>query len=589
MRLLINSVVTTGVNGTESIEVNSVQDNDGKVYKLSAPIEISVRKSQVYVRYSLVYLADVNSNPYEKAGSTGLLNCLSDSSASSSDGTCGSLLLNGQRVPDSEGFCCPCSLDQMLGFGSHQRGDIQCNIFSGLFGNGASVHCLRWGGVWYSLFRVMTPTIESSIEISSSNNTVLSLNPQSLMGSTRLSSSLNLTARVVGSFNWQRPPTDWGLSYLVAAPNVPGSKPVNDKRFTAWNPSNPFEFGFLLPQSQVDLTGRSCNKIGVSHAAFTKYQANRCYGVIGDCLRGQLEDMWKNSKSSDLLPTQLCQAIGGSFVPDDGYRLSCLLGDSASDIPTQVLIELNAPEVQIVTNVADGVIVNVSSSTDIVALVQKTTVYVTVKNSGLIRSEFLVAVTACDPNSLSLPLNALRVAVDPSSLFDAAIKIEDSNVNASNYTCTAQLLDSEGNTVDTRAFRLDIASANIDRNGQESNSADGGDLSRGVILASDPCTSDCSSFFSLICFIQHGCWSNLGSLLGTLGASAAVLVVLSKLGAWSLIWRGLKKCVGCGNSDSPKPKRRDSDTVYNYPTPTAPPPTFLATGDPHYWYFSRYN
>lgn len=43
LKILINSIVTTGVNGTESIEVSSVVDDAGVVRVLVQPINIQVR------------------------------------------------------------------------------------------------------------------------------------------------------------------------------------------------------------------------------------------------------------------------------------------------------------------------------------------------------------------------------------------------------------------------------------------------------------------------------------------------------------------------------------------------------------------
>ena len=42
LKILLNSIVTTGVNGTESIEVSSVIDESGVVRQLMKPVEIMV-------------------------------------------------------------------------------------------------------------------------------------------------------------------------------------------------------------------------------------------------------------------------------------------------------------------------------------------------------------------------------------------------------------------------------------------------------------------------------------------------------------------------------------------------------------------
>ena len=45
----------------------------------------------------------------------------------------------------------------------------------------------------------------------------------------------------------------------------------------------------LLDKSFFDLSGHSCNKIGVGPTAF-KHQQEKCYRTVGDCLKNQIED-----------------------------------------------------------------------------------------------------------------------------------------------------------------------------------------------------------------------------------------------------------------------------------------------------------
>ena len=541
LRMLLNSIVTTGVNGTESIQITSVTDSTGMAQRLGTPLDLYITKATVYIRYTLEYAGDVNSKPIETVGSTSMLSCTSGPSSLYTNSACGSLMLNGNRVVNSEGFCCPCSLDQMIGLGSHQRGEVQCNPFSALVGTGASVHCLRWGQMWYSLFHILTPTIESVVTVSSNEGPILSVSAQRPVASATVNNTVNITARLVGSFGWQRSPTDWGLSVYAAAPNIPGSASSADIRYTDWRPANPFRFGMLIPTSEVDLSGKACNKIGVSHAAFVNDQANRCSGYIGDCLSNQIDDKWTSSKASDLIPSRLCQSIGGVFVENDGYRLSCGLADSASDVPTQVLIEMNAVDVQIVVNASEGLIVNVTTTQALEALVQATSVFVIVHNTGDLHSEFIVSVSGCEPPTLTLPLSGTRLSIPAATEESVVIKIEDSDVNAANYTCVASLGDPDGNVLDSKSFTLEISSVSFDK-GVQDGTGSSADSTSGVSVGVDQCESSCSGFFDLTCFISHLCWSKLGTLFGTVGGIGIGLGVMTKFGLWSILWKGAKKC-----------------------------------------------
>lgn len=529
----------------------------------------------------------MNSKPKEVTATTSLLTCTSsDSTSLSSSPTCGSLWLNSRTVPNSEGFCCACSLDQMLGFGSHQRGEVACNLFSGLFGSGASVHCLRWGSMWYSLFRLLTPTVESEIVITSSSGIHIQLSAAHPVESASVNGTLNITARLVGSFAWTRAPTDWGLSYYAASPNVAASSDSDAVSALDWSPRNPFKSGLLIPQAAVDLSGRTCNKIGVSHTAFVNNQGSRCSANIGDCLHNQIDDMIAAAATDDLLPKRLCQAIGGRFVPDDGYRLSCVLTEAASDVPTQVLLELNADHIQIVVNESQGLIFNVTLASSIQALVQRTSVTVTIANTGELTSEFIVEVADCDPpGRLTVPLNSIRTSIRESMTDSVTIKIEDAEVDGTNYTCSAVLQDSEGAILDSRAFSLNISSVDFDK-GVQGGLPDGSDVTGGGLSSQgsgNACTSECSSFVDVLCSVKNLCWSKLGSLLGVVGGSTLALFLMGKFGVFTLIVKGAKTWCNCSGSRAGKRRNSEitSPEIHELPYYGNPPPYNPYYTQPH--------
>lgn len=553
--------MTTGVNGTEYIEIASVTDSSGRVHGLISPINISISKAPVYVRYSTIYVGDVNSQPKERVTTTSMLNCATNPTSASPSGACSPLMYNGGQVQYSGGFCCTCSLDQMVGLGSHQRGDVQCNLLSGLFGTGASVHCLRWGDVWYSIFRLMTPSIESTVRITVGDD-LIDLNNQNAVSSLSVNQTLNLTARLVGSFNWIRSPTDWGLNMYAVAPNIPASKPGADARFTGWTPTNPFKHGHLLPQTAFDLSGKTCNRIGVSHYAFVNDQGSRCSGSVGDCTGNQIEDIWLASKPSDFIPAKLCQSIGGAFVDNDNYRLSCRLDDSSSDVPTQVMIELNAVGVSIVLNEGLGSILNITTSVDVQALTQTAIVSIKISNTGVLNSEFIASVDACNPDTLTLPLSGTRFSLSPKQETSIDIKIEDSVMDGFEYACRGVLTDSEGIMLDSRWFNLTISAVSVDKGSQ----SDEGSSNDGAVNVDskgnlDPCSTTCGGFFSLICFVTHTCWGRLGALLGTVGGVSLGLFAFFKLGGLSLISKlcgGIGSCCCKRRSEATSEKRRQS-------------------------------
>ena len=594
LSMLINSIVTTGSNGTESILVSSVVDNTGVDKDLVQPIAINVTKGPVFVRYSLVYVVDVNSKPREVVSTTSLLGCVSDSSQISSNPTCGYVFFRGAPIRYSEGFCCQCSLDQLFGLGSHQRGSVQCNLLTSLFSNGASVHCLRWGPIWYSVFRIMTPTIESNVTVTIedgvSNNPIrLTLSNQSPVASTSSpNNTINVTARLVGSFTWTRPPTDWGLQTYAVSPNVAVSTSASalaDVRIKNASSQDPFRYGMLVPLNNVDLSGNTCNKIGVSFSGFYNDQGSRCSGYIGDCLQNQLDDFWTNligSPNTIMNPgvnsvtnisTSLCSSIGGRFVSNDGYRLSCVLSDSSSDSPTQVLIEVNAKNVSIVRNEANGTIQNISFTSNVTALSQTADILVQIRNSGSLQAEFLVAVTECTPLGLILPLAAADISIGPNTTATVPIKVEDSNTTGNVYTCNAILTDVSGAKLSEMKFYFNTTSVMHVRGSQSTDNSTGNAegpqaTNQDSESDGDACDTSCTGFVDVVCFVSHACWSKIGALVGTIGGIGAFVGVMTKFGGWTLAWRLMKSVFCCNGSNKSKRKRRESDTNH-YMTYTA--------------------
>lgn len=542
-------------------------------------------------------MADVNAKPVEVVGTTEMLGCSTDSTQLLTNPTCGSLYYNSKRVTCSEGFCCPCTLDQMLGLGSHQRGELQCNLLTSLFSNGASVHCLRWGPMWYSVFKMVTPMIDSQISVYTSmtnkTNVNLSLTPSAPVASSV--GIVNMTARLVGSFEWTRAPTDWGLSNYAVTPNLASSTgPLNDDRIRKASITDPFKFGMLVAQSATDLTGFTCNKIGVSHSAFVNNQGSRCSGHIGDCLYNQLDDIWK-SNSPNTIVDNLCASIGGSFVHNDGYRLSCQLSNSSGDSPTQVLIQLNAQNVSIVVNQAIGIIVAVTMSNPLIsALTQTIWANIQIANTGTLPSAFGIAVSACIP-SLTLPLSASQISLVVNQTTVVSVKLEDSNMTGNTYNCTAALTDSDnGGVLSQMAFQFNISSVATDRGAQASDgtSGDGNNTitAAPIVIQPDPCSTACSGFFSVICFATNACWTKLATLVGTIGGTSLILFLLNKFGVFSTIWTALKSV--CCNSKTPKRRNSETSSVpyqnqqdYNM----YPPPPYTYTPQPYKYPPPQYN
>ncbi|CAE7458164.1 HAP2 [Symbiodinium natans] len=241
------------------------------------------------------YVQDVNNQPTEGVKQVGWLSCNDNPLSTDEAITCDVAHVGGVRVPDSEGFCCGCGLGEVVS-GQPTRSSADC----GLFSMSDSAHCLNFDGLWYSVYEVDRPQIFYDITIS-----ILLPTEYKLGGNvTYRESSLFLShhqpvataeggalrAELVGDLAAAVAPHRFESKYLVVPQRPTGHARVN--------PSAPLENAMLLDRSLFDLSGRTCDRIGVSFPAF-RYQAAEVRPPCGSCLHSQLEDF--HSEDEDRL------------------------------------------------------------------------------------------------------------------------------------------------------------------------------------------------------------------------------------------------------------------------------------------------
>lgn len=156
-----------------------------KIYipqNLKAPLHVEVRKSAVFATYPLSYLQAFNAAPYERIEVTGMgknHRTCEDKSTDSSP-TCGWHLSaqTGERLRDSQGFCCGCSMSNAVdesidgsidgsgmsgGGGTEFRARLDCNVFRTGLPLQAAAHCMTHGDEWYSGYAVGTAHMDFDI------------------------------------------------------------------------------------------------------------------------------------------------------------------------------------------------------------------------------------------------------------------------------------------------------------------------------------------------------------------------------------------------------------------------------------------
>ena len=176
-----------------------VASQNGSEIPFEQPVDIQVTKSPIYAVYTLTYQQDFNSQPKEEVISSTILGC--HDSFTSNDPTCSFQYdSQGNKIQDSQGFCCDCSFTQFLGIGENiNRGNI-CHTLN--LGTGsATAHCLRYEELWYSAFQISNYiiTYDINITIQYSNKTndfdVLKIGSESAVDSNK---NKTVIARIIG-------------------------------------------------------------------------------------------------------------------------------------------------------------------------------------------------------------------------------------------------------------------------------------------------------------------------------------------------------------------------------------------------------
>ena len=549
VKLVIRSSLDSGSLVGDEIHITETERG-----AVANPIKVSVKKSATVLRHSVKYLGSVNSKPVEKVIVKSLLSCRS------AESTCGRMVANKIPIPDSEGFCCSCSIDQLFGLVEPPRGQAACGPLSALHA-GSSAHCLRWDPVWYAIFSIGPPTYQFEISISSENNKTYKLNPASPI--TKISEGdLEVTVRILGDLSMTRPGNSWSDHY--AARVVPQhSKNWEDSRIKLYNRLDPFKDGLLLPRDAVDLSGRTCNKIGVSHSAFVQ-QSNRCGGKIGFCLENQISDFINFNRSG--IADKFCQNTGTWIA--DGESLNCLL-DGDRHV-TDILIELDAKNMVILIGDPKGQITQAIASKES-AMSQLTRIGLEIQNTDdRADGDYLISAECSD--GIYLASSALAVSVPSGGRGKFVLRLEVKNSEQSTYTCTLELRgSSKGDLHHSMSVPVEIGPMDIDKWAQ--NGEGGKHVNGNGQDAVSACDVECTSFFEILCFLSNFCIAKITKLIASgIGTLVAGYLLFNHFGSLLTCAQGLlclkpRKSVKeyhYRHSYTPKHRGRTTDWPYSY-------------------------
>lgn len=529
---------------------------------LAAPLRIKVRKSPVVATYPLRYVRAFNDGPVEHVtltgGTTEAARC--NDNAASDHPTCGWFHEQdtGQRVLDSQGFCCECTARQgwehtWSGSSEQTRANLNCGFFQqGLYAGGVpgSAHCLWYSELWYQGYQVEAPfvrfTVDVDVTMPDLRNATLVLAPSDPVQ--RLQDG-TVEARLKGDLAGYRSlPNLQGRFAMVPFPKGQAPSAVLGAGTANW---------MILEAYQVSLDGTACDRVGTSFTAF-RYHPGACDRPVGACLGNQLKDLREQDVErvrNGLAPTHSLARYGASGATaslnqnsegmgNERIELGVAVPDAAESLVT---LMLDADDLTYVVNRAPGRIVDASvagfghTSSAVPAgvfyfesMAGDGYLSVVVQNTGSILADFLVSAPRCTVGVLhgSLLARFVSVAAGATELLggsgDDGWRLRMATSAAGLHNCTVQLRDSLGVVVDekvvvfgTNATRFDAAPVL-----QEGRQAATGPNTR---EAPPSCTAMCPRLYDIPCHVVHGCWTRFFIFLALMAACAAAVALAYRM------------------------------------------------------------
>jgi hypothetical protein len=530
---------------TDSMEVfvSSVTDLKGDVQQLQNPFKITIQKSPVYLEYPCIYQQDFNFRPFEQIFQSDVFSC-SDGDLAPNP-TCGWQYSNNKiTIPYSQGFCCKCEFDQIIGIDTTTRNrGSTCGLLN--IGTGsASAHCLRFDKLWYSTYEIKPYQVNYVIDIivtyksniTNYTNEVVSLSPSNLVSTSREG---NMIARLIGDFSPPTQPNDY-TSYYLTIPSYPETHQMVLEGPINW---------MILPKSYFTLDGRECNKIGISYYAF-RTQSNACTVKIGECLNNQIYNYYQNDidlLASNKSPKYLL------FSKTDEYNFySYSKGEKKFSkklngvFNTLITLELIADDIKFIINISTGLI-DFAMIDTFESLSNDGLLTTQITNSGDLTAAFSLNFNCSD---YILPIQGTQASLKPFESLEFKKPIFTLNSDFKSHYCNITLKDAIGGVLDRRSVNFNTTKV-IPINNQNTNSTDGetnSTSSQEYIELS--CQQLCPGFFEFLCFVAHGCWGYLARTLGILLLCLVVIIFIIKWIKSGGLCRLIDRCVKCASFNS---------------------------------------
>jgi hypothetical protein len=536
--------VQNGQGPTESVSayrLRTAKTDNGQDVDVLDTVTVTLQKSQIVVRYPLVYKRTFNAKPKEivltrSADGTPynfLTNPCQDGTSPSA--ACGFATdYAGQNIPYSQGFCCRCSLtDYLAGQNTLSRSGLQCSLFDS--SNAQSAHCLRFGPLWYSAFSMGTPIIEFTIDVivdhcasdrnNSCGSTLIQLSPSvpshcatlAKGGGRNVSTSCDLLVSLEGDLASYTGLKDFS-NHLLFIPSG-----CDDHSQCGSRLDEPDRV-MIIPTAATT-SGAECNKIGVSYEAFYA-QSQRCGVLISSCLGNQIDDLYQADADKEQA------GLAGNYYAKyhaDGGEVA-VVGTIFNPVITfgtnvfqksVVMFRLNADSVRYVVKVATASI-TAASIPPFEAMSANGKAVVTVQNVGNIVGDFVVSLN-CTKGLISA-VQAQPVTCEPQQSKTLTFALFTEISTAAQGSCIVSVKNGLGRVTDTKEVSFQVTRTIEDRGSQ------GGNLTTGAPTDSQATSSlaqSCSAFcawVNVLCALSTACWPRIVEY-------AAVILSLTCCGA----------------------------------------------------------
>jgi hypothetical protein len=536
MKFVVSMAIDSGQNNTETITASwqTAQGTDAtgrpQVYRLNTPMRITVKKSRPLLRYPVTYRQTYNNKPRETVVYTGTLQCKDKST--DNNPTCGRAYdTAGKPILYSEGFCCDCSLCQLIGV---CQSDSRANTNCALLGTGSAASCLTFDDLWYSGYNIgpaetwytITVTITQPGGIGTQ---VLKVGPEVGLGALNVESGV--VVRLVGDFAAFKQPINLEQRVLL----IPSS-PAGNPRVVAPTPTE----WLFLDKSAFEDSGATCNKIGVSYEAFSG-QGNRCKMKTGSCLGNQIDDYRQRDvtdRNNGGQGQYFVSSFGDFFVLDDGT------GNTAGQPNNRPYIAYEVSNVQAslitLTFVADNISYTVNVATGVILSLNVTEVFeansndgallVTVLNTGQVPADFYLTVNDCTNGTF--PIQTVLVpSLLPSGLYTAKFRIFSEMLKGQVNRCNVTLRDALQRFLDTRWVKWNTTDTIVNQGAQggTGNGANGTPVLPPPTMRPPPGNGACTDcpFYNPVCFVAKSCfWQVVVQILVVIAILTIIFCVL---------------------------------------------------------------